>query len=79
MRVEEVRARRKAAGERLLVAWGVAIVPNTIAAFGVDLTGAWWYVVRFGLGAVWLAALVVWLAWLWRERHAKRALSTAAP
>jgi hypothetical protein len=80
MRVAEIRARRKAAGERLLLAWALAIVPNTIAAFGVDLRDAWWwYVIRFGLGALWLAALVVWLAWLGRERQAKRALSTTAP
>ena len=79
MRVAEMRAKRKAAGERLLVVWGVAIVPNTIAAFGVDLSGVGWYVVRVGLGALWLAALVVWLAWLWRERQARRALSTKLP
>jgi hypothetical protein len=43
MQVEEIRAKRKAAGERLLVAWGIAIVPNTLAAFGVDLAGVGWY------------------------------------
>src|SRR4051794_13186952 len=45
MRVAEVRARRKAAGERSLLAWALAIVPNTIAAFGVDLRDAWWWYV----------------------------------
>ena len=24
--------------------WGIAIVPNMLAAFGVDLSGAVWYV-----------------------------------
>jgi hypothetical protein len=24
----------------------------------------WWYVIRFGLSAVWLVALVMWLTWL---------------
>jgi len=26
----------------LLVVWGIAIVPNMLAAFGVDLSGAVW-------------------------------------
>jgi len=61
------------------VVWGIAIVPNMLAAFGVDLSGAVWYVLRLGFGALWLAALVVWLVWFWRERQARRALSTTAP
>ncbi len=74
-----MRAKRKAAGERLLVAWGIAIIPNTLDAFGVDFSDAWWWdVIRFGLSAVWLVALVAWLALLWRERQATRT-NRAAP
>ena len=33
----EVALRRENAGENLLAAWGAAIVPNALVAFGVDL------------------------------------------
>lgn len=79
MTLEEIRARRKNAGETLLVAWGAAVIPNTLEAFGTTLPDAWWwYVVRFGLSALWLAALVTWFVWLWRERQAKRAGKASA-
>jgi hypothetical protein len=74
MRFDEVHARRKNAGENLLAAWGLAIIPNALAAFGVDLPDDWWwYVLRYGLSALWLAALVVWLKWVWLEWRAKHA------
>jgi hypothetical protein len=70
---DETHANRKRAGERLLAAWGVAIVPNTLEAFGVELPDEWWwYVIRYGLSAIWCLALVSWLAWVWRERNARR-------
>jgi protein-S-isoprenylcysteine O-methyltransferase Ste14 len=79
MSVEEARAGRKAAGERLLVAWGAAIVPNTLAAFGVSLPGAWWwYAIWISLSAVLLVALLAWLMSLWRERQARHAVSDSA-
>jgi hypothetical protein len=71
--VEDVRARRKAAGGRLLVAWGVAIVPNTLEAFGVRPPDAWWWYLIWGAAsAFWLVALLAWLVALWRERQAAR-------
>ena len=73
MALHEIRARRKSAGENLLTAWGLAIIPNCLEAFGVGLPDEWWwYVIRFGLSALWLVALVVWLTWVWREWRAKR-------
>ena len=79
MSLEEIHARRENAGENLLAAWGAAIVPNALVAFGVDLPDAWrWHVIRFGLSALWLVALVVWLGWLWRERRAKRSAGIAS-
>ena len=80
MTVEAAHARRKAAGERLLLAWGVAIVPNTLEVFGVNLPDAWWwYLIWFALSALWLVALLMWLAALWRERQARRVVSDTAP
>jgi hypothetical protein len=79
MSVEEARAGRKAAGERLLVAWGAAIVPNTLEAFGVSLPDAWWWYAIWGfLSAVWVVALLAWLMSLWCERQARHARSEAA-
>ena len=79
MTLDETRARRKDAGEHLLVAWGAAVIPNTLDAFGMNLPDAWWwYLVRFALSALWLAALVAWFIWLWRERQAKRAVNTSS-
>jgi hypothetical protein len=77
--LDEVHARRKHAGENLLAAWGLAIIPNLVDAFGVNLPDEWWwYVVRYGLSAVWLAALVVWLRWLWQEWRAKHEADAAS-
>ena len=74
-----MRSRRKDAGGRLLAAWGIAVIPNGLSASGVDLPDAWWwYVIRYGLSAVWLAALLVWLRWLWREHRTSRALGRRA-
>jgi hypothetical protein len=74
-----VHTRRKAAGERLLYAWALAILPNTLDAFGVDFADVWWwYAVRVGLSAIWLAALIVWAVWLWRDRRAARARDARA-
>jgi hypothetical protein len=79
MSLEETRASRRNAGENLLAAWGLAIIPNMLDAFGVNLPDEWWwYVIRFGLSALWLAALIAWLKWLWRERQAKRAVNATS-
>jgi Flp pilus assembly protein TadB len=69
----EAHERRQVAGKNLLAAWGLAIVPNFLAAMGVDFPDVWWwYVIRYSLSAVFTVALVVWLVWLWRERRARR-------
>jgi uncharacterized membrane protein len=62
---------RQVAGERLFMAWGVAIVPNTLDAFGVELNGDWRFV-RIALSVVFMIALVAWIVALWRERMARR-------
>ena len=74
--VETARADRKKAGERLVVAWGVAIVPNTLAAFGVQIDGGW-AIVRFGLSAVFVLALLLWIGATWRLHRARRSASAA--
>ena len=67
--LEEItRHDRKVAGERLLTAWAVAIVPNTVDAFGVDLNGGW-LIVRIVLSVVFTIALVAWIVAMWREKH----------
>ncbi len=58
MGLDDVRARRKNAGQNLLAAWGLAIVPNALVSFGVDMPDAWWWTLRFTLSAIWLVALV---------------------
>ena len=74
MKLDDVRARRRNAGGNLAAAWGLAIIPNALDAFGVNFPDTWWwYVLRYGLSAVWLAALVVWLKWLWLEWRSKQA------
>ena len=70
--LEEItRHDRKVAGERLLIAWAVAIVPNTVDAFGVDLNGGW-LIVRIVLSVVFTIALVAWIVAMWRENMARR-------
>ena len=40
------------------------MLPNLLAAFGVDFDDAWWWTaIRRVLAVVFLVALVVWLAW----------------
>jgi hypothetical protein len=64
------RERRKRAGERLVLAWSVAVIPNFLVAVGVEFDGAW-MIVRYLLSAIFIVALVVWLAALWRERRTR--------
>ena len=45
----------------LLLAWALAIVPNTIEAFGGP-GGDWWRAVRLGLSALFVLALVAFAA-----------------
>lgn len=56
---EEARAKRRDAWEAFLGAWGVAIIPNLVEAFGVQLDGTGWIVLRSVLAAVWLVTLVL--------------------
>jgi len=71
--VEQIRRHdRKVAGERLLIAWGVAIIPNTLDAYGVDLDGGW-LILRIVLSVAFTVALVAWIVAMWRERKARRA------
>ena len=58
--VEIRRHDRKVAGERLLIAWGVAIVPNTLDAYGVELNGGW-LILRLVLSVDFTIALVAWI------------------
>jgi hypothetical protein len=54
----------------LLTAWGLAIVPNMVAAFA-DPDGAWWDVLRLGLSTVFVLVLVAYMAGRlveWRRR-----------
>jgi hypothetical protein len=69
--VDEARAERAKAGERLLLAWGAAIVPNVLVAFGVEFDGGW-MVIRYVLSALFLVMLALWLAAVWRVRRARR-------
>jgi hypothetical protein len=72
---ERARERRREAGSWLLVAWGVAIVPNVIEAFGAAPDGWAWTSLLVLLGAVFVVALVVFAARVVQELRAKRALS----
>ena len=45
----------------LLVAWALAIAPNTIEAFG-GINGDWWRALRLGLSALFVLALVAFAA-----------------
>jgi hypothetical protein len=69
---ERARERRREAGGWLLVAWGVAIVPNALEAFGVAPDGWAWTSLRVVLSAVFLVALVVFVATVVQELRAKR-------
>ena len=71
--VDEARAQRATAGERVLVAWGVAVVPNLLDAFGVEFDGGW-MVVRYALSAVFVVMLALWLAAVWRVHRARRSV-----
>ena len=42
----------------LLLAWGLAILPNTLEAFGGGSDDTWWQVVRFGLSTLFVITLV---------------------
>ena len=42
---------------RLVLAWGLAIFPNTIEAFGGP-DGTWWQALRLGLSSLFVLALV---------------------
>jgi len=59
---------RKAADERLLLAWWAALVPATLVRLGVQLDGEW-LVLRRSLGTAFALALVAWIAAVWRERR----------
>jgi hypothetical protein len=53
----------------LLLAWALAIVPNTIEAFGGP-EGEWWQALRLGLSALFVMALVAFTAsWLTDRRR----------
>ena len=53
----------------LLLAWALAIVPNTIEAFGGP-EGDWWKGLRLGLSAVFVLVLVAFAAsWLADRRR----------
>lgn len=54
-----------------MVAWGVAVIPNLLAAFGIEFDGGW-MVVRYVLSAVFLVALALWLSAVWRVLRARR-------
>jgi hypothetical protein len=45
----------------LLLAWALAIVPNTIEAFGGP-EGDWWRALRLGLSALFVLAFVAFVA-----------------
>ena len=68
--------RRKQAGERLMLAWGIAVIPNLLVAFGVEFSGAW-IAIRWVLSAIFVVALVVFLVALWREWRARRRARSA--
>jgi hypothetical protein len=69
---ERARERRKDAGGRLLLAWGVAILPNALEAFDVAPEGWAWTALRVVLAAVFLVALVVFAVTVVQELRAKR-------
>jgi len=54
----------------LLVAWALAIVPNTIEAFGGP-EGDWWQALRLGLSALFVLVLVA-LAASWMADRLRR-------
>ncbi len=71
----EAKRRRRAVGETFLIIWGVALVPNTLDAFGFDPGALWWDAIRYALGAICFLALLV-LIWAWiRERRAPAELA----
>ena len=61
--------RRKQAWERLALAWSIAVIPNLLAALGVEFSGAW-AAIRWILSAIFVLALAWFLVALWRERRA---------
>ena len=69
--LEDARRGRAKAGERLVLAWAVAVVPNALVAFGVELDGAW-LVLRIALAGVFTVALVLWLMAVWRAYRMPR-------
>jgi len=74
---EEARARRKEAGQWVGIAWGVAILPNALAAFGFEPDGWGWLALRIGLCVLLSVVFVVWLVLLVRERRSARAERSA--
>ena len=60
--VESAKAKRKRAWERLILAWGIALVPNGLAAAGVDPGGLWWLAICIALVFAFGVALLLWLA-----------------
>lgn len=51
------------------MAWGIAVIPNALIAFGVEFSGGW-MIVRYVLSAIFVAALIAFLVAVWRERRA---------
>lgn len=59
------KGRTERLGDLLWLAFGLAVIPNTLAAFGVAPDGDWWGVVRFVLSTVFVIALLAFAAsWL---------------
>ena len=71
----QAREKRQKAGEGFLVIWGIAVIPNALDAFGVDVDGTGWDILRLALGALWLVALAVLIVAFVRERRTPRELS----
>ena len=59
-------------GDLLWIAFGLAVVPNTLDSFGVAPEGDWWIVVRAVLSTLFVIVLVAYLAALLGERRRGR-------
>jgi hypothetical protein len=59
-------------GDLLWIAFGLAVVPNTLDAFGAAPEGDWWTAVRAVLSTVFTIVLIAYLAARLRGRRRRR-------
>jgi hypothetical protein len=59
-------------GNLLWIAFGLAVVPNTLNSFGVAPEGDWWTVIRAALSTFFVVVLVAYVAARLGERRRGR-------